>query len=219
MKLLLVEDDDLVADSLSRALRANGHIVECVSDGAHAEVVLSTEPYDVVILDLGLPRLDGIELLKRIRGRRISVPVLILTARDSYEERIKGLDSGANDYVTKPFHLGELEARLRALYRVTVNNAPTVEVGNLTYDMTGRVLRHGSEIIELSPREISVIEILFANLGSLVPKERMAALLSDWETPVTYNAIDIVIHRLRKKLEPYQLRLQTIRGLGYIAEP
>jgi two-component system, OmpR family, response regulator len=219
MKLLLVEDDDLVADSLARALRAGGHIVDCVNDGRHAETVVSTESYDVVILDLGLPGIDGIEFLKRIRNKKNSVPVLILTARDSYEERINGLDSGANDYVTKPFHLGELEARLRALFRATVNNAPVVSVGELTYDLTGRVLRRGDEIIELSPREVSILEILIANLGSLVTKERMASLLSEWDTPVTYNAIDIIIHRLRKKLEPYGLKLQTIRGLGYIAEP
>lgn len=219
MKLLLVEDDDLVSDSLSRALRGSGHIVDCVNDGAHAELVVNTESYDVVILDLGLPGMEGLELLKKMRSKKISVPVLILTARDSYEERIQGLDSGANDYVTKPFHLGELEARLRALLRINVSNATTVSVGELTFDTVGRVLRNGDEIIEMSPREFAVLEILVTNLGALVTKEKMAGLLSDWDTPVTFNAVDIIIHRLRKRLEPFGVKLQTIRGLGYIAEP
>ncbi|HEY9871289.1 MAG TPA: response regulator transcription factor [Candidatus Obscuribacterales bacterium] len=219
MKILLVEDDDLVSDSLARALRGSGYVVECVRDGSHAEVVVGTDPFDLVILDLGLPGMDGLEFLKRIRNRKISVPVLILTARDSYEERIDGLDCGANDYVTKPFHLGELEARIRALLRLSVNNATTVSVGELTFDTVRRVLRKGEEIIELSPREYAVLEILIHNMGSLVTKQKMAALLSDWDTPVTYNAVDIIIHRLRKKLEPYGLKLQTIRGLGFIAEP
>lgn len=219
MKVLLVEDDDLVADSLARALRGSGYVVECVNNGPHAEVVVTTEPYDVVILDLGLPGMDGLELLKRMRHKKINVPVLILTARDSYDERIKGLDSGANDYVTKPFHLGELEARIRALLRRDFNNATTVSVGDLTFDTVGRVLRRGEEIIELSPREYAVLEILIHNLGALVTKQKMAALLGDWDAQVTFNAVDIIIHRLRKKLEPFGLKLQTIRGLGFLVEP
>lgn len=218
MKLLLVEDDDLVTDSLSCALRGSGYIVDCVTDGSHAEVAVATEPYDLIILDLGLPGMDGLEFLKRIRHKNIAVPVLILTARDSYDERIKGLDCGSNDYVTKPFHLGELEARIRALLRLGYNNATTVKVGELSFDTTGRILRKGDEIIELSPREYAVLEILVHNLGSLVTKQKMASSISDWDTPVTYNAVDIIIHRLRKKLEPHGLKLQTIRGLGFIAE-
>lgn len=219
MKILLVEDDDLVSDSLALALRGSGYVVDCAGDGTHAELAVTTEPYDVIILDLGLPGMDGLEFLKRIRSKKISVPVLILTAKDSYEERIEGLDCGANDYVTKPFHLGELEARIRALLRLGLNNAPTVTVGELTFDTNKRVLRKGEEIIELSPREYAVLEILVHNIGSLVTKQKMAALLGDWDASVTHNAVDIVIHRLRKKLEPYGLKLQTIRGLGFIVEP
>jgi DNA-binding response OmpR family regulator len=219
MKILLIEDDDLVADSLARALRGSGYVVDCVGDGTHAEVAVKTEPYDAIILDLGLPEMDGLEFLKRMRSKKIGVPVLILTARDSYEERIAGLDCGANDYVTKPFHLGELEARVRALLRLSVSNATAVSVGELTFDTVRRVLRRGEELIELSPREYAVLEILIHNLGSLVTKQKMASLLSDWDASVTFNAIDIVVHRLRKKLEPFGLKLQTIRGLGFLVEP
>jgi DNA-binding response OmpR family regulator len=180
---------------------------------------VSTEPYDVVILDLGLPEMDGLQFLKRIRSKKIAVPVLILTARDTYEERIEGLDCGANDYVTKPFHLGELEARIRALLRIGCNNATTVAVGELTFDMVGRILRRGDEPIELSPREYAVLEILLHSIGSLVPKQRIAASLSTWDAEVTFNAVDIVIHRLRKKLEPFDFKIQTIRGLGFLVEP
>lgn len=218
MKLLLVEDDELVADSLSRALRAGGHSVDSARDGEHAEIMITTEAYDVVMLDLGLPGIDGLELLKRVRAKKITVPILILTARDSYEERISGLDSGANDYVTKPFHLGELEARLRALYRLSNTNVTSISIGQLTFDSVGRTLKHGDEIIELSPREYTALEALLMNAGNLVPKERMAMLLSDWESSVSFNAIDIIIHRLRKKLEPFGLKIQTVRGLGYVAQ-
>jgi DNA-binding response OmpR family regulator len=219
MKILLIEDDDLVADSLACALRASGYVVDWISSATQAETTIKTEPYDLIILDLGLPEMEGLELLKRVRARKINLPVLILTAKDSHEDRIAGLDCGANDYVTKPFHLGELEARIRALFRISLNNAMTVNVGDLTFDTVGRVLRKGDENIELSRREFAVLEILLHNLGSLVTKQKMASLLSDWDAPVTYNAVDIVIHRLRKKLEPYGLKLQTIRGLGFLAEP
>lgn len=218
MKLLLIEDDDLVADSLVLALRSSGYTVERAGDGAHAEVLISTEAYDAIILDLGLPSLDGLQLLRRVRKKQIKTPVLILTARDSHEERIEGLDAGANDYVAKPFHLGELEARIRAILRVGYHNATTMTVGKLTWDTSTRVLKHEDEIIELSRREYEVLEILFHNFGSLVSKQRMASLLSNWEVPATYNAIDIIIHRLRRKLEPYGLKLRTIRGLGFLAE-
>jgi DNA-binding response OmpR family regulator len=218
MKILLVEDDSLVADTISLALSSTGYSIEWLSCGEDAEIAVSTAPYDVVILDLGLPGIDGLQFLRRIRGKKIATPVLILTARDTYEERIEGLDCGANDYVTKPFHLGELEARIRALLRIGCGNAATVNIGELTFDTVKRIIRHGEQIIELSPREFEILEILVHNLGSLVTKKRLAALLSDWEAPVTYNAMDILIHRLRKRLEPYGVRVQTIRGLGFLVE-
>jgi DNA-binding response OmpR family regulator len=218
MKVLLVEDDNLVANSISLALDARGYIIEWLRSGEEAELLVTTAPYDVIILDLGLPDKDGLGVLKGIREKNIRVPVLILTARDSYEERIDGLDAGANDYLVKPFHMGELEARIRALLRLTSGNIAEIQIGELTFDTVKRVVRRADQIIELSPREYQVLEILAHNHGSLVTKQRMAASLSDWEAPVTYNAMDIVIHRLRKKLDQYGVKLQTIRGLGFLVE-
>ncbi|MDP3508712.1 MAG: response regulator transcription factor [Candidatus Melainabacteria bacterium] len=219
MKVLLVEDDEMVAESLVLALASSGYLIDCFSDGSNAEVAVSNDFYNLIILDLGLPGMNGLEFLKRIRQKKISTPVLILTAKDTYDERIEGLDSGANDYVTKPFHLGELEARMRALLRIGYNNATTVKLGELSFDTSKRLLRRGDDLIDLSPREYAVLEILIHNIGSMVTKEKMASLLSNWEAPVSHNALDIIIHRLRKKLEPFGLNLQTIRGLGFIVEP
>lgn len=219
MKILLIEDDDQVADSLSLALRASDYLVERAADGFSAVVSALTTPFDVIILDLSLPDMDGLELLRSVRQKELSTPILILTARDSYEEKIEGLNLGANDYVIKPFHFGELEARIRALLRSNCKNASVVRVGELSYDTSKRVLRNkGEQIIELAPRELAVLEILLLNIGALVTKQRLCSLLSDWGELLTYNAIDITIHRLRKKLEPFGLKLQTIRGLGFIAE-
>lgn len=218
MKILLVEDDDLVAEALARALKGTGYVVERAADGTHAETMASTELFDLIILDLGLPGQDGLQFLKAIRRRKVATPALILTARDGYENRIAGLDSGASDYVTKPFHLGELEARIRAILRINHKNSTIIEVGSLSFDTVGRILRNADEVIELSPRELSVLQILLNNIGSLVSKQKIASLLSDWEEDITFNAIDIVIHRLRKKLEPFGVKLQTIRGLGFLVE-
>jgi DNA-binding response OmpR family regulator len=218
MKILLIEDEDLVADSLTLALQASGYLIERFDNAFDAEVAVLTTPYSMIILDLGLPAMDGLQFLKRIRSKKITVPVLILTARDSYEERIEGLDCGANDYVAKPFHLGELEARIRAILRIGCNNATVVKIGELTFDTVKGVLRRGEHIVELSPREYSVLEILVLNIGTLVMKQRMAALLDDLGQPISQNAMDIIIHRLRKKLEPFGLKLQTIRGLGFVLE-
>jgi two-component system OmpR family response regulator len=218
MKLLLVEDDDLVADSLALALSAKDYSVERVKDGLQAELSAMTGLYDLIILDLGLPGIDGLECLQMIRKRLITTPVLILTAWDGPEQKIAGLDAGANDYVIKPFHLGELLARIRALLRLPSYEARTVTIGELQWDAIMRVLRRGDEVIDLSPKEHAVLEILFRNLGSLVTKQRLALLLGDNDAPATDNAIDIVVYRLRKRLEPFGLKLRTIRGLGFLAE-
>lgn len=218
MKILLVEDDDLVAESLARALRGTGYIVDRVADGNHAQIMACTELFDLIILDLGLPGRDGLDVLKDIRNKKIGTPALILTARDGYESRIAGLDCGASDYVTKPFHLGELEARIRAILRINHKNSTSIDVGELSFDTIGRILRHKDEAIELSPRELAVLEILLNNTGSLVTKQKIVSLISDLEEDITFNAIDIVIHRLRKKLEPFGVKLQTIRGLGFLVE-
>jgi DNA-binding response OmpR family regulator len=218
MKILLVEDDDMVARSIEMSLSASGYLLERCGDAFNAELAVSTSTFDIVILDLGLPGTDGLSFLKAVRRKKISTPCLILTARDTYEDKINGLNAGANDYVTKPFNLGELEARIRALLRMGCHNITSVALGELNFDTVARVVRKGDELIDLSPREYAVLEILVHNLGRLVSKTKLATSLTEWETPITFNALDIVIHKLRKKLEPYGVNIQTIRGMGFLLE-
>jgi two-component system OmpR family response regulator len=218
MKLLLVEDDHLVAKSLVLALQGSGYAIDHVGDGYLAQLSTATDAYDLIILDLGLPDMDGLECLRSLRKREIKLPILILTARDAPEQRIEGLDSGANDYVTKPFHLGELEARIRALLRLAHNNEVVVEAGELKWNTKTRVLHRGEEVIDLSAKEHAVLEVLLQNLNALVTKQRLSSLLSSDDAPASHNSIDIIIHRLRKRLEPYGLRLHTVRGLGFRVE-
>jgi DNA-binding response OmpR family regulator len=218
MKLLLVEDDHLVANSLVLALQGSGYAIDHVGDGYCAQLSAATDTYDLIILDLGLPDMDGLECLRNMRKRSIKIPILILTARDAPEQRIEGLDAGANDYVTKPFHLGELEARIRALLRLAHNNEVVVEAGELKWNTKTRVLCRGEQVIELSAKEHAVLEVLLHNLNALVTKQRLSSLLAGYDTPASHNAIDIIIHRLRKRLEPYGLRLHTVRGLGFRVE-
>jgi len=218
MKLLLVEDDPLVANSLMLALGGSGYAIDHVSDGGQAQISIATETYDLIILDLGLPDMDGLECLRTIRKRIIKVPVLILTARDAPKERIEGLDAGASDYVTKPFHLGELEARIRALQRLALGCDIVVETGELKWNTKTRTLCRGDEVVELSAKEHACLEVLLQNLNTLVTKQRLSSILSGDDAPVSFNAIDIIIHRLRKRLEPYGVRVQTVRGLGFRVE-
>lgn len=218
MKILLIEDDDMIARSIQVSLRAKDYIVERLDDASAAEIAVVTAAYDLIILDLGLPGRDGLDFLKSIRQKKVTTPCLILTARDTVEDKIQGLDCGANDYVTKPFHLGELEARIRAILRVGCRNITSVVIGELTVDTSARVLRNSDQVVELSPREYSVLEILVHNIGTLVPRTKLAMSLTDWEYPVTYNALDIIIHKLRKKLEPFGVKIRTIRGMGFLLE-
>jgi DNA-binding response OmpR family regulator len=218
MRLLLVEDDDAIAHSLEITLRDSGYGVDRVREGQHALLAAKTEPYSLIILDLGLPDMDGIECLSAMRKKSVSIPVIILTARDTPEERIAGLDAGANDYIAKPFHYGELEARIRAHLRVGFNNTPELQIGDLTWNSNERLLRSSSEVIELAPKELAVLEILLHDLGTLVTKANMALMLSNAGESQTFNAIDLTVHRLRKKLEPFGLKIKTIRGLGFVVE-
>jgi two-component system, OmpR family, response regulator len=219
MKLLLVEDDNLVADSVVVALQGSGYAIDRVANGHGAQSVAGRHLYDLIILDLGLPDMDGLECLRIMRSRMIKIPILILTARDSPEHRVQGLDAGANDYVAKPFHLAELEARIRALLRLVHSNELVVRAGQLSWDTKTRVLRQGEELIELSAKEHVVLEALLQNRNALVTRQRLALLLANYDTLATHNAIDIIIHRLRKRLEPYGLKLLTVRGLGFLVEP
>lgn len=219
MRILLAEDDQFLADGLLLVLRDSGYTVDLAINGLDADSALLESSYDLLILDIGLPKLDGFEILKRTRGRGQSLPVLILTARDRIEDRVAGLDFGANDYLTKPFQLPELEARIRALLRKGCwDNRSEVRFAGLQFSTTTRVASIEGKILDLSAREVALLEILLQHLGRLMSKDQIAELITGWEEELTSNAIAISIHRLRKKLEEHGITIQSIRGLGYRLE-
>ena len=219
MRVLIAEDDTVLADGLGRALRANGYAVDWVACGSEADAALTTQNYDLVILDLGLPKIAGLEVLRRLRARRAQVPVLILTASDSVEQRVQGLDLGADDYMAKPFALSELEARVRALVRRAMGSGSSlVQLGPLQYDQTSRTAALDGVTLELSARETGLLEVLLQRAGRLVSKEQILDHLCEWDEEVSTNAIEVYMHRLRKKIEGSGLRVMTVRGLGYCLE-
>jgi two-component system, OmpR family, response regulator len=219
MRVLIAEDDPVLADGLTRSLRGSDYAVDCVSDGGEADHVLTAQNYDLVILDIGLPRLDGYEVLRRLRRRGSKTPVLILTARDALDDRVKGLDLGGDDYITKPFDLPELEARVRALIRRGQSGGGSVlSHGTLTLDTVGRRATLAGEPLDLSARELGVLEVLMLRSGRVVNKDQLAEQLYGWDEEVGPNAIEVYVHRLRRKLEPAGVTIRTIRGLGYLLE-
>ncbi|MBX9810849.1 MAG: response regulator [Burkholderiales bacterium] len=219
MRVLIVEDDPVLADGLTRSLRQADYAVDCINDGAEADHVLAAQGYDIVILDLGLPKIDGFEVLRRLRRRGVKVPVLVLTARDALQDRVKGLDLGADDYLTKPFDLPELEARVRALIRRGQSGGSSLlNHGALTLDIAGRRATLDGEPLDLSARELGVLEVLMMRSGRVVGKEQLAEQLYGWDEEVGANAIEVYVHRLRRKLEPAGVAIRTIRGLGYLLE-
>src|SRR5512147_3222910 len=219
MRILIAEDDAVLADGLSRSLRAGGYAVDVVASGDDADTALTAQNFDLLILDVGLPRMSGLEVLKRLRARHSPVPVLILTAADSVEQRVKGLDLGADDYMAKPFALSELEARARALTRRAAGSAQTVlRHGPLTLDQVGHVATINEQVIDLSARELGLLEILMLRPGRLVSKEQLVDRLCSWGEEVSNNAIEVYVHRLRKKIETNAVRIVTVRGLGYYLE-
>ena len=219
MRILVVEDDVMLAEAITRALTQSAHAVDSARSGEEADRALATTDYDLVLLDLGLPQMDGFEILKRLRQRRSTVPVLILTVRDSLEDRIAGLDLGADDYLTKPFHLSELEARVRALIRRANASASSVLVhGRLKLDMAARRLYCDGQPIELSARELAVLELLLLREGRVVTKQQIVDNLYGWEEASTSNAVEVFIYRLRKKLEATGVDISTVRGMGYLIE-
>ena len=219
MRILIAEDDAVLADGLSRSLKAGGYAVDVVASGDAADTALATQAFDLLILDVGLPKLSGLEVLRRLRARNSTTPVLILTAADSVEQRVKGLDLGADDYMAKPFALSELEARVRALTRRAAGSAQTVlRHGPLTLDQVGHVATINDQVIDLSARELGLLEILLQRPGRLVSKEQLVDRLCSWGEEVSNNAIEVYIHRLRKKIEQGPVRIATVRGLGYCLE-
>lgn len=219
MRVLLVEDDPVVADGLLRILRRSGHSVTHEMNGKRADQMLTLEQYDLVILDMGLPDMDGYEVLRRLRNRNVQVPVLVLTARDKVEDRVQGLDFGADDYLAKPFELPELEARIRALLRRGQSaSSAQLQIGDLRFDTVGRRVHLGDEALELSARELTVLEVLMLRAGRVVSKDLLSEQMSDLGEEMSSNAIEVYVHRLRKKIEAGNIHIRTLRGLGYMLE-
>jgi len=219
MRILVAEDDAILADGVTRTLRQSGYAVDWVKNGVEADSALDTDDFDLLILDIGLPKKSGLDVLKRLRLRDSRLPVLILTALDGVNDRVRGLDAGADDYLAKPFELAELEARVRALVRRGMAGSPTLlRHGALTYDQVGRIASLNGQPLELSAREVSLLEVFLQRAGRLVSKDQLVSHLCEWGEEVSPNAIEVYVHRLRKKLEPGGVRIVTVRGLGYSLE-
>ncbi|MDD4929631.1 MAG: response regulator [Gallionella sp.] len=219
MRILFVEDDPIMADSLMRILRQSYYAVTYESDGRRADHLLTVQQFDLVILDMGLPGMEGSEVLRRLRHRNVKVPVLILTARDKVEDRVRGLDFGADDYLAKPFDLPELEARVRALLRRGHSaSSSQLKIGELCLDTVGRRATLADESLELSARELTVLEVLMLRVGRVVSKDLLCEQMSNMGEEISVNAIEVYVHRLRKKLEAGHVNIRTLRGLGYMLE-
>lgn len=219
MRILIVEDDEVLSDSLVRAMTAAGYVAEHAVDGVVAAGMLACCQYDLVILDINLPRLDGLQVLQGARAARQTMPVILLTARDAVEDRIRGLDAGADDYLAKPFSLAELEARVRALLRRGQSGGSReLCCGPLRLDTVGRRVTLQGQNVEFSARELSVLEFMLYRQGRVVSKEQLIESLYRLDEEITPNAIEVYVHRLRKKLEPGGVHIRTVRGLGYLME-
>jgi len=219
MRILLVEDDVILGNATSVYLRANGYVVDWVKDGKQADAALHEDVYEVVVLDLGLPSMGGLTILNNLRFRKQNTRVIILTAQDSLEGRIAGLDAGADDYLVKPIKLAELAARLRSQLRrehsVLVSR---IEYPPLTLHIKEHVVSYRNQPFGLSPRELSLFESLLLRVGKVVSKDALIENISDWDDTLGKNAIEVYMHRLRKKLLAVGIEIRTIRGLGYMLD-
>jgi len=214
MRLLLVEDDSMIGESIRRGLRDDGYTVDWVQDGRAAEVAIETEPYALVLLDLGLPRKDGLAVLASLRARHHRVPVLVITARDAVPDRIKGLDLGADDYLVKPFDLDELAARIRAVLRRHEGRAePLLAFGGLTLDPATHSLKQRGRDVPVSAREFALLAALLERPGATLSRAQLEERLYGWGEEVASNSIEVHVHNLRKKLGEGAIR--TVRGVGY----
>jgi two-component system, OmpR family, response regulator len=219
MRILIVEDDLVLADGLKNSLMQSGYAVDLANNGESADSILIYEPFDLLVLDLGLPKLSGFEVLRRLRGRASKMPVLILTANDNTEDRVKGLDLGADDYLSKPFVLAELEARVRALIRRgQVGGSAVISLGELSFDSVNRIASYQNVLLNFSGRELALLEILMLKLGKVVSKQQIIDKLCNFDDDLSDNALEVSLHRLRKKLEETNATVRTVRGLGYLLE-
>jgi two-component system OmpR family response regulator/two-component system response regulator QseB len=215
MRVLVVEDDAVLGDAIQAGLRQSGYAVDWMKDGVSADQALGTETYAAVVLDLGLPRLSGLEVLRRLRGRGAQIPVLILTARDTVNDRITGLDAGADDYLLKPFDMGELAARLRALIRRASGKAELLlQAAGVKLDPAAHRVLFRDNPVELSPKEFAVLHALMLNAGKVLSRAQIEDQLYAWGEEIESNAVEVHIHHLRRKLAPELI--ETIRGVGYL---
>lgn len=218
MRLLVVEDDDKIASFVVKGLKEAGYGVDRCSDGEEAMILAESTPYDAAIVDLMLPRLDGLSLIQRIRAKGSRMPVLILSAKASVDDRVRGLQAGGDDYLTKPFAFTELLARIQALIRrASHSTEPTrLTCGDLTLDLLTREALRGAERIELQPREFALLEFLMRHVGRPVSKTMILEHVWDYSFDPGTNVVDVLVHRLRSKIDPDRTRLHTVRGVGYV---
>jgi two-component system response regulator TctD len=216
MRILLVEDHPDLCEWVAKSLRQAGYVVDTAERGDHAEHFLLTGTYDGVLLDLSLPGKDGLDVLRSLRARGSRVPVLIFTARGTVDDRIKGLNLGADDYLPKPFELAELEARLKALLRRSAGQNPEIRLGDLVFDAVSRLPSVRGAPLALTPRELAVLEALLARIGRPVARDLLFEKIFSMEQDARAEAIEIYVHRLRKKLEGSGVQITTVRGLGYL---
>lgn len=215
MRVLVIEDDTLLGDAIQAGLTQSGYAVDWMKDGVSADHALGTEPYAAAVLDLGLPRMSGLEVLRRLRSRNDPIPVLILTAMDTVDDRIKGLDAGADDYLAKPFDMGELAARLRALIRrASGKAAPELNIAGVKLDPAAHRVFYRDQAIELPAKEFAVLHALMLNTGRVLSRAQIEEQLYAWGEEVESNAVEVYIHHLRRKLFPGLI--ETIRGVGYL---
>jgi len=217
VRLLLVEDDKLLGDGIRAGLKQSGYAVDWVQDGEAADFALRTGEYEIIVLDLGLPKRSGLDVLKQLRAKGSQIPVMILTARDTVDDKVRGLDMGADDYLIKPFDLDELSARLRALTRrQTGRTTPVLRHGNIEVDPVSHTVKQNDVVVDISPREFNLLQTLLESAGRVVSRARLEESLYAWNEEVESNAIEVHIHHLRKKLGNELIR--TIRGVGYIVD-
>lgn len=219
MRILLVEDDLPLAEALTALLLGAGYALDVTHDGLSAETLIGAERFDLVILDLNLPEKDGLSVLRSLRARKNPVPILILTARGEPAERIQGLDLGADDYMVKPFDVGEFEARVRSILRRQAgHHASELQIGPVRFDMARRHFSVDDETLDLPPRELALLELFFLRAGRVVGKDAIVQSLTSLDDSLSDNAIEQYVSRLRRRLQPYGLTLRTARGLGYMLE-